>query len=662
MQVARIITNELKVHKPCGYLAIIKDLALRNAEFQEIVAQETKLFPWAKYKTTEWCGLVKGLFCAMHGNINIEELKKNILANGFNHDLIIMREAFLKGDFLEAKNITDAYNKPTELYVGLYAALRGVYDARIEEYAKVVEPDNFALTQSYLQGFVIERRVVPLAANLMNEIKNNISAGAPKEQTQKLQEQLVQLDAYARQVRSNYSFDAQMKLADCVYQLENELGVNWRPELRRSPSMEKLFVPQTDFLVTSKEVGTISLAELKKFSGTTVEQNILHEKMVDHFVKIDSLSGQLSDSSVVQAVETYKTLIARAHELNKDSRVTLAEGVFTIGKDMVEIAVFDPPLKEIEDCLIKTAMNPADYVIKTIEGYKCVASVILDVCKNSLAGIASTPEQQVEFAEHYNQLIHNFFEGWQKLEIAQKKEFLAQIIVDTALNKVVFSLPKLMLKMGGSSTISDIVQKGESFLNRIDPGSSGGAVARAVPIAAAENVVEALEFAAGVVGSTAVAITSAGAQNVVALSEMMNGGDQANKYKLPSSLGKIIEKTPLDAPIQNDKDIIYTVEPVIQNTIKKFDVTRKIYKHAFDPDHEISKFGLSDFEAFNIFVEKILRADIANYLQEPGNQIETFINGFEGTVRIHINKGIVTSFNCFFGYSDRVIGKLIKMD
>jgi len=423
--------------------------------------------------------------------------------------------------------------------------------------------------------------------------------------------------------------------------------------------MEKLFAPQVDFLVTSKEVGTISLAELKKFSGTA-EQNILHEKMVDHFVKIDSLREKYTNKNAIEVLETYKVLIAEAHALNKDSYFTLAEGVFTVAKDIAEIALFDPPIKEIENYLVETVMNPGDYVIKTVEGYKCVANIILQACKHSLVSFAGTPEQRFELAKDSNEFIHNFFDGWQKLEPSQKKEFLAQIIVDTALNKVVFSLPKLLLKMGGSSAIGNAVEKGQSIFNRIDPGS-GGAAAIAVPIIA-ENVVSAVEFAADVAGSNLIAIVSAGGQNVVALSEMMNGGDQANKYKLPSSLGKIIEKTPLDAPIQNDKDVIYTVEPVIQNTIKKFDVTRKIYKHAFDPDHEISKFGLSDFEAFNIFVEKVLRADIVNYLQEPGNQIETFVNGYEGTLRIHIIKGTVKSFNNFFGYSDRVIGKLIKMD
>ena len=203
----------------------------------------------------------------------------------------------------------------------------------------------------------------------------------------------------------------------------------------------------------------------------------------------------------------------------------------------------EPPVDEMRDYLIKTVSNPQDYILKTVEGYKSVAGVILNACIHTLERPSATPEQNFEFASNQNKAIHAFFDGWKKLEVAQKKEFLAQIVVDTAINKVAYSLPKLILKIGGSSALSSAIQQVGSVFDKIDPGSSGAAVI-AVPINIAEDAVRAIEYAAGVVGSTPVAVVSAGIQDTVILSEAMHsgGGSESSKIGHQSSYELPVEK------------------------------------------------------------------------------------------------------------------------
>ena len=76
--VARIIADALKVKLPYAiYVETIKAYAAQYSEFKEIVAQDTRWFPWAKEKVTSvvW-HYIKGHFYAKHPLINIDVLKR----------------------------------------------------------------------------------------------------------------------------------------------------------------------------------------------------------------------------------------------------------------------------------------------------------------------------------------------------------------------------------------------------------------------------------------------------------------------------------------------------------------------------------------------------------------------------------------------------------
>ncbi len=531
--VARIVADALKVKLPYAiYVETITAYAAQYSEFKEIVAQETRWFPWAKEKVTEWCGLIKGHFYAKHPLINIDVLKKNILAHGFKQSLLKISDSRL--NTFPATNMKKV---DAQCCSDVAHALGWLQKNKELINKDILSCKSLDAVQDYLSGTPVERRLVPLTANLLNEIQHGIESKAEQSHLMWLQESLLQLDTCAGKVCAESSYESKAALIGLISEIETQLGVLTRPELRRSPSMEKLFAPQTDLLFTSKDVGAISLAELKKFSGTP-EQNALNLKMIDHVEKIHSCYESIVDNDAKQIIETYNALISQAHELTKDSYITAAEGVFTVAKDLVEIALIDPPVNEICDYLEQTVSNPQDYVLKTVEGYKSVAGAILNACKYTLERPSAAPEQNFQFALNQNKAIHAFFDGWEKLEVQQKKEFLAQIVVDTAINKVAYSLPKLILKIGGgSSAISSAIQKAGSAFDKIDPGASG-VVAVAVPANIAESVVGAIEHVAEVVGSIPVAVATAGIQDTVMLSEAMQGGGNnvPNKtYECPAS-------------------------------------------------------------------------------------------------------------------------------
>ncbi len=530
--------------------------------------------------------------------------------------------------------------------------------------ALVLECGDFSRTLPTQEHETLQRRTVPLVANLINEIKRLNESPENKLNVDHLKVELQNLNEQFQ--KAQLSPEAQDALAVTIARLNSELKTFSRAELYRSPSMEKLFRALGLDLLVSSKYGTVSYEELSKFSGTQ-EQNAVNHELMKHVKDVSLKAAFLKDDQHFELYETHKKLIHAIHQLNKDYRTTLASEGLVFAKDIFDVLTdgYKEPIKEVAQCAVDTVMHPIAYCSRTLDGMKNMVFGIADLAKHSSVLGLSSPEEQFAYAKACNESLHKFFNQWHQLSPQEKRKFAAQLVVDSLLNKAVGSIPKLLTKTTAFAEFSGALSDGIGTIFPHGPGiSSGGALA--VPFAEslgaiAEVVQDVGAIAVEGAASTPAAVSVAAVSNFGSLFRS-NNGNGGEDFCLPPSLGKVIQKTQVDSSIKNDRDIIYAVEPSGQNVIKEFNISRKTYDHLVHTDHQLSKLGISDNDVCNKFIEKILKADLLNYLEEPSNQIETFINGCEATIRVRISDGKVISLNGFYGRSERIIGKLIKID
>ncbi len=123
----------------------------------------------------------------------------------------------------------------------------------------------------------------------------------------------------------------------------------------------------------------------------------------------------------------------------------------------------------------------------------------------------------------------------------------------------------------------------------------------------------------------------------------------------------------VDQPIESISDvttIIHKVPLTSENKlIKEFNIIKNHYGHMFSDSHStkgLIKLGTNESNIIEKFTNIVLDLDRQGLLVEKGVQIETVINSIETTIRIYVINGKVGSFNSFVGFSNDVLGKLIK--
>jgi hypothetical protein len=337
----------------------------------------------------------------------------------------------------------------------------------------ILECTDFSLIHITPEMETLQRRTVPLVANLVNEIASTNNTSDSKH----LKSELFSLNKQFNEAK--LFNDAQKPLFETIERLNLELKTFSRPEMHRSPSMEKLFLARTAEFLVSTNMGSLSLDELTRFSGTA-EQNALHGEIMHNLKTVSIKAAEIKDEKLHEDIKIYNKLLEEAYQLNKDSKVTLAKGVFAVAKDIAKV-IFDernPIFNEIGACGYETITHPIEYLSKTAEGFVTIGNLLMDYVKHNSPLIHTTEKEQLEYSQHYNNVLHNFLDGWQKLDIQQKREIVAQGVVDFALGKVIGHIPKLLSKTAAFEKFADAFAGGISrFEGAINDGLHGGAIA-----------------------------------------------------------------------------------------------------------------------------------------------------------------------------------------
>ena len=104
--------------------------------------------------------------------------------------------------------------------------------------------------------------------------------------------------------------------------------------------------------------------------------------------------------------------------------------------------------------------------------------------------------------------------------------------------------------------------------------------------------------------------------------------------------------------------VTYATSKFIENSQNLFNTTSK---HIFSDDHVtngIMKLGSSEIDIFNKLVN-VTNQYSAKYVA-GSNEIRTVINGTKTTIRFFVENGKIININAFIGYSERVVGTLLK--
>lgn len=523
---------------------------------------------------------------------------------------------------------------------------------------------NFSSFNETTEISTMHRRVVPLAANLVNEIERLNTSDI--NQANKLKSELVTLSKLFYEENQSAS-NQHTPLPDTIDRLNGELQTFSRPEMHRSPSMEKIFLARTAEFLVSTNIGSFNLDELNKFSGSA-EQNAVHADMMHHIKVMSIKAAGIEDVKNSEAFKIHNKLIEATYQLNKDSKTTLASGVLAVAKDFAEILVTDFPLTEICDYAHETITHPIDYIARTGEGFVtgvCGLAQLIIHEVESLSLITSPIQRDYAESQRLNTLLHNFFDGWASLNTQEKKEFIAQLFVNVGLNK---AFGKLISCLNNSTYLGDLTAPLTIVEDSVG-GISGGAISLSPAVALVHEGATALAPVTAIpIGAIVEGVADIG--SIIHLASNVNGDGNGDDGNMPSSFlscdyqyGKITPKIPIDSLTPNDSDILFTVEPFHESIIKEFNITRKMFDHVFSGAHVKNGLLMGCTKEYinECCIHNILKADKLHGLQELGNHIVTQIDGWTVTLRIHIINGKVMSINGFIGESERIIGKYIDL-
>lgn len=517
----------------------------------------------------------------------------------------------------------------------------------------ILQCGNFLLSDQSQELETLHRRVVPLAANLVNEINGALCSGKTSEEVDKLRSDLLTIDRQYKQF--DYTPDTQRSLSETIARLNSELKTFSRPEMFRSPSMEKLFLARVAEFLMSCNGGSISISELTNFSGTK-EQNALQREMMHDLKIVSAKADEIKDVKFSEAVKVYNKLFEEAHQLNKESHVLVAKTIFHIARDALLIVETDFPVKEVAKSAFHSITHPQEYASNIVEGYKRFGEYLVACCRS----FDQTPEEHYATAKQNNELYHRLYEGWQNLTYEQKKEVVGDCVANYGIGKALGQLPKLISKIESFSKISNSLSSSiSSFENSISGFSVGGDGSVAVNkglIAIKEGVIRTVKEVAAVPW----AATTVGVTEIGSLTHAMSNNRNGSGGNLPSESGK-----QASLPDKISQEIVKYIEPGQGNVIKELttEIFLKKEQHIFSDDHldnGIMKLGTTR----DIIVEKcaniIKYADKDGFIKEGVNSIITQINGNKVLLKPTIMNGNVVNINTYLLTSEnaRLLGNV----
>lgn len=398
---------------------------------------------------------------------------------------------------------------------------------------------NFTQAQLVTAKENMLRRVLPAIANLSNEINRLKQEGGQEKRINQLQSLLLKLNKEFEAL--DESAASQISFNKTISEVLQKLDVFNRPEMYKSDSQKNLrfFLRSLELMHTGK-TESYSSQEIQRFQTSpqqTADVNTLYEhSLMREVLENDQLWSSHDDVLKNELVNKYLSLSKDSAlldietiVLNRDTQFTLAENISEVIKDSFKIVLTDFPMKEIGDYAYETVTNPADYLLQTAKDFgelgHFLGSFIIDYSNSNISALGATKQGAYEFSKKYNEAVHKFSENWKNLDVQHKKEFVAKLIVDLAANKALGSGAKLI-----SNVIGDcIVSMGEILP---PPGASGAVVISHEAIA----LMEAVQIAGGIAGSTPVALISIETKETAALLQSFNGGQENNPIKEPVTI------------------------------------------------------------------------------------------------------------------------------
>lgn len=539
----------------------------------------------------------------------------------------------------------------------------------------ILQCSDFTKTQPLSTQEDMLRRVLPALTNLSNEINTLKQEKGNEERISYLKSLMLRLNKEFDAL--DHSATSQVAFNETITEILRELRVLDRPEMCRSKSQEDMYFSfqSLELLQTGKSESYSSHA-MQKLQNVeqVIDKNLVYDRLImgqllENEALWSSQESHLRDEIInkylVSSQESALLEIERI-KLNRDTQFTLAENIEDVIKDSFKIVLFDFPINEIGDYAHETITHPGNYLLNIAKdfgelGY-FLCSCVVDYSKNNISAFGATQKEAYEFSKKYNEAVHAFSKNWKELPIEHKKKFVAKLLVDIAANQALGSGAKLISQVMGDCILS---------MGEILPpsGMSGGVLAINHDIALIQEVAEVVQGIGDVVGSAPFGATAI--QGFESLFDTMARRDGfvpthvEGSYDYIEKCIKLINHA--DQPIESildPKAVIHKVCLTSENKlIKEFDIIKNHYKHMFSNNHidkKIMNVGINESNIIEKFTNIVLDLDRQGQLVENGVQIETIINGIDITIRVHVFNGKVGSLNGFAGFSNDVIGKLIK--